>query len=363
MAVYRLKHRDKWIARLVGANGRAISKTFDRKADAARWHAEQLGARERGEWVDPRAGRMTLAEFYADWSPRQVWERGTELAVELAVRTCTFSDIPLARVRRSHVETWIKTMTANLAASTIKTRHSNVRIVLRAAVRDRIITSDPSEGVPLPRQRRREAAMALPTVEQVRALLEAATDDFRPFVALCAFAGLRLGEAAGLQRNDVDFLRKRLQVSRQVQRGQGGGVEIRAPKWGSERSVYLPDELLMMLGQHFECCGPVWLFRGQGDDPPHQNSVGYRWRRTCRQAGVTGLRLHDLRHFTASGLIAAGCDVVQVQRALGHASAAMTLRVYSHLWPSSEDRTRQAASSLMASVSATDRQQDHPSGL
>ena len=143
MAVYRLKHRDKWIARLAGPNGRAISKTFDRKADAVRWHAEQLGARERGEWVDPRAGRMTLAEFYADWSPRQVWERGTELAMELAVRTCTFSDVPLARIRRSHVETWIKRMTGELAASTIKTRHSNVRIVLRAAVRDRIITSDP----------------------------------------------------------------------------------------------------------------------------------------------------------------------------------------------------------------------------
>ena len=56
--------------------------------------------------------------------------------------------------------------------------------------------------------------------------------------------------------------------------------------------------------------------------------------------------LHDLRHFYASGLIASGC-VVTVQRALGHASATITLGVYSHLWPTAEDRTRAAAGDLM----------------
>lgn len=57
--------------------------------------------------------------------------------------------------------------------------------------------------------------------------------------------------------------------------------------------------------------------------------------------------LHDLRHFYASGLIAAGCDVVTVQRAPGHASATITLNTDSHLWPTAEDRTRSAAADLM----------------
>ncbi len=57
-----------------------------------------------------------------------------------------------------------------------------------------------------------------------------------------------------------------------------------------------------------------------------------------------------LRHFYASGLIAAGCDVVTVQRALGHAKATTTLSTYSHLWPSAEDKTRSAAASLTAEV-------------
>ena len=62
-----------------------------------------------------------------------------------------------------------------------------------------------------------------------------------------------------------------------------------------------------------------WLFQGEPGDPPHQNTVGYWWRKAKTAAGISGVRRHDLRHFYASGLIAAGCDVVTVQRALGHA--------------------------------------------
>src|SRR4029079_15913003 len=91
--------------------------------------------------------------------------------------------------------------------------------------------------------------------------------------------------------------------------------------------------------------GPTrWLFVGQRvGQPPHQNTIGHRWRRTLAATDLAGIRLHDLRHFYASGLIAAGCDVVTVQRALGHASATTTLATYAHIWPTAEDRTRAAA--------------------
>ena len=99
------------------------------------------------------------------------------------------------------------------------------------------------------------------------------------FVALCAFAGLRLGEAAAVQLDDVDFLRRTLAVSRQVQRVNGSAVEIRAPKYGSERTVFLASALVKILARHVELRPPDkdgWLFIGQGDQPPHQNTVGHR---------------------------------------------------------------------------------------
>ncbi len=61
---------------------------------------------------------------------------------------------------------------------------------------------------------------------------------------------------------------------------------------------------------------------------------------------------HELRHYFASGLIAAGCDVVTAQRAMGHASATTTLSTYAHLWPTVEDKTRAAVSGTATTVLA-----------
>jgi integrase len=172
----------------------------------------------------------------------------------------------------------------------------NVRAVLRGAVRDRVIATDPSDGVTLPRRRRREQAMSIPTPPQVGALLAAADERFAAFIASCVFGGLRLGEAAALQVGDVDFLRRRVVVSRQVQRGPGGTVELRAPKHGSERTIVVPDRLLTLIAGHVErhlaAGGPDrWLFPTPTGGPPHQNTVGHQWRKATSAAGLTGLRL------------------------------------------------------------------------
>jgi integrase len=147
-----------------------------------------------------------------------------------------------------------------------------------------------------------------------------------------------------------------IRVTRQVQRANGKQVEIRPPKYGSERTIYAPDELIEAISEHVRRFRPGddggrWLFPGEAEHPLHQNSVGYLWRK-AKVAAQVDYRLHDLRHFYASGLIAAGCDVVTVQRALGHGSASVTLDRYAHLWPDANDRTRQAARELFAQCTA-----------
>lgn len=91
-----------------------------------------------------------------------------------------------------------------------------------------------------------------------------------------------------------------------------------------------------------------WLF-SEGGKPWHDNLADYRWRSTRTDAGLN-FKLNELRHYFASGLIAAGCDVVTLQRAMGHASATTTLSTFAHLWPSAEDKTRSAASGMAAAV-------------
>lgn len=359
MASIKKRPDGVWRARYRDDAGKEHARHFARRVDAQRWLDEVTTTRVTGLYVDPKAGRITFATFYADWSARQLWVPSTRDNADRTAKAVPFADVPMKSIRRSHVEAWVKEMTsAGLAASTIKTRHVTIRAVFRAAVKDKVISVDPSEDVVLPRARKAEAAMVIPTSEEVGRLLASADSPrvstrkgFRTYVALCAFAGLRLGEASGVQVGDVDFLRRTLTVSRQIQR-DGKGYRIAPPKYGSERVVSLPDELVVMLSEHVKTFTPDgdpdrWLFTLDDDGPLHDNAVTWRWRATRKSAGLDGVKLHSLRHFYASGLIAAGCSVVTVQRAMGHAKASTTLNTYSHLWPTAEDQTREASAGLI----------------
>jgi len=347
----------KWRARYRDAQGKEHARHFDRKVDAQRWLDEVTTSIVAGTYVDPAAGRITFQQFYDDWSARQLWVTKTRENADLTVASVAFGELAMSDIRRSHVELWVKSASTVLAATTVKTRYVILRSVFRAAVDDRVIAYDPSSGISLPRRRRADAALRIPTVGEVGRLLAHADSGrvstrkgFRAYVALCAFAGLRLGEAAAVQVGDVDLDRMQLSVTRQLQR-EGSGYVIRPPKYGSERTVFLPEDLADELSAHMaehvrDTTSSAWLFR-VGDGPMYDNAVTWRWRATRQAAGLPHVRLHDLRHFYASGLIAAGCDVVTVQRALGHAQASTTLNTYSHLWPTAEDRTRAAAADLM----------------
>jgi integrase len=199
--------------------------------------------------------------------------------------------------------------------------------------------------------------MLIPTTEEVGRLLQASDEEFTVFIAVCAFAGLRLGEAAALMASDINFVGRTLMVERQVQRLNGGEVDVRPPKYGSVRKVPLCDDLVELLGHlvGVRGLGPdsrEYLFTGTDGKPPHQNTIGHRWRSTARAAGVSGTKLHDLRHYYASGLIHAGCDVVTVQHALGHSKPTTTLNTYAHLWPKAEDTTRSAAAGMLCEALA-----------
>lgn len=347
----------RWRARYVDEAGVERERLFARKVDAARFLDDVTTSVVTGTFVDPARGAITFSAFYRQWRERQVWVRGTAEAVDLAASSVTFGEVAFTDLRPSHVEAWIKAMQSKgLEPSTIRTRYNNVRSVLRAAVRDRLLPRDPAEGLTLPRQRKAAVRMQIPTPAEVGQLLAASEGEMTAWVAVSSFGGLRLGEVAGLRVSDVDFLGREIHVRRQVQRLGGGEVEIRAPKYGSERTVYAPAALIETLAEHvrLHCPGDDpdrWLWTARAGGPWHHDIVGPRWRRLREKVGV-GFHLHDLRHYYSSGLIASGCDVVTVQRALGHASAAITLSTYSHLWPTAEDRTRKAADAMFSEATA-----------
>lgn len=362
----------KWRARYRDELNKEHSKHFTRKIDAQRWLTDVESSIQRGAYVAPNAGAVTVRAWFEKWAATQVWAQSTAKNAGYAIRGCDFADMSIKAVKPSHVQAWVKGLGIPspegkvLAASTIKVRFKVVRAAFRAAVLDAVIVRDPTAQVKLPRQRKAEAAMLLMSTAQVGELLDASSPEFRPFLAVCAFAGLRLGEASGLQVGDVDFLRGTIEVRRQIQGTGKANVRVEPPKHGSERTVYVPRELTDMLAIHITECGVYgdeqWLF-GTGDARYTQNSAGHRFRSARSAAGLPiEAHIHGLRHYYASGLIAAGCDVVTVQRALGHASPSITLNIYSHLWPKAEDKTRAAATDMMATALGKNADQVRTSG-
>lgn len=148
MASITKRSDGRWRARYRDPAGKELARHFTQRVDAQRWLDEVAAAVVTGMYVDPHAGKVTVASYYAEWSQRQVWESTTVLAMDLAVRSATFAALPIGSVRRSHVERWVETMTsAGLAAGTVRTRVNNVRAGPRSACGGRGTMAGPAGSV------------------------------------------------------------------------------------------------------------------------------------------------------------------------------------------------------------------------
>ncbi len=103
---------------------------------------------------------------------------------------------------------------------------------------------------------------------------------------------------------------------------------LRQTKNGKERRVLLTPRALAVLGDRCLGLAPETpIFPTVARKRPWRLRTAFR--RACVRAGVTGLRIHDLRHTFATRLVTGGADLVTVQHLLGHADLRMTGR-YAH---------------------------------
>ena len=188
--------------------------------------------------------------------------------------------------------------------------------------------------------------MVPPTTEQVEALREALPDALKALVTFAAGTGMRQGEVLGLTVDRLDCCAARSRVDRQLVTPAGAAPKFGPPKTeASVRTIPLPQVVVEVLATHLAASarradGLVFTLDGE---PITRQAFGHFWR--PGEGGGTaaaGTGLHALRHYYASLLIRYGESVKTVQARLGHASAAETLDTYSHLWPDSDDRTREA---------------------
>ena len=204
----------------------------------------------------------------------------------------------------------------------------------------------------------RERAKVVPwSFERVESVIDALPERYRALGVIAAGCGLRQGEGFGLRVCDIDFLRRQVHVEQQV-RLLGTRLELAPPKRKKTRTVPLPDSVAVELAEHlrrYPAEGTDLVFRTREGNPITRNTFNHHtWKPALVAAGVEAPArangMHALRHFYASVLIEAGESVRAVADYLGHSDPGFTLRVYAHLFPSSDDRARKALDRLFQGV-------------
>jgi len=343
----------QWRARYRDGVGKEHARHFSRKTDATRWLDEVTASVVTGMYVDPGAGKITLRRYVEDvWRPAQQHRESTRRQVDGHLERYVFPALGSRRldsIQPSDVQALVTQAAATLAPATTKVLYRYVSAIFKAAVRDRRIPVSPCSEIRLPRvDVRRVEPVSTATVE---AIIEAVPARYRALVIAAAGTGMRQGELFGLTTDRVNFLERRIVVDRQLV-----SVNNEAPRFGppktaaSNRRIPLPvvvgDALLEHLAR-FPLGPDGLIFTNEYGAPLRRSGFNTMWRRSV--AGVTSERVvfHALRHYYASLLIRHGESVKVVQERLGHASAAETLDTYSHLWPDSDDRTREAVDGVL----------------
>lgn len=375
----------RWEVRMRGTDGRDTSKRFDTRKRAEHYEREQRTAMTHGVWTDPRGGRVTLAEWAADWQRTIVHLSGRTASIyESNLRLHVLPVLgafELGKITTTMVRGWLSDLTRKpkmvghgvLAPASVHQAYRTLHAVLSAAVENGCIGRNPLDGVKPPRVT--QEPMRFLSHGDVARLADEIGLEHRAFVLLAAFCGLRAGEMVALRWERVHLLERRVEVVEQSD-PSGKVGSVKAPKSAAgRRSIAMPRFVADALAAHGRLqvendgvagmgalrlvANPEYdtaairplsgLVFGAPDGGPMDlhNFRSRVWARAVKRAGLDGLRIHDLRHTCASLAISTGGSVKVIQRMLGHASAAMTLDRYRHLMPSESEAVAERLDALM----------------
>jgi integrase len=157
--------------------------------------------------------------------------------------------------------------------------------------------------------------------------------------------GMRRGELLALRLSDIDLDGATVRIERSLEETRDG-LRFKAPKTvHGKRTISLPPNAVAVLREHRRKLLETRMAMGVGKpdadtllfgeidgSPRRPDQLSWLWRSACKSLKLPTVSFHALRHTHASALIAAGIDVVEISRRLGHGSPAVTLRIYGHLF-------------------------------
>ena len=337
------KKRQKW----VGGH-----RTKNAAEDAL---VEALERMRTGMWVDP--GTTTVGEFIAEWmsvTSSTVLD-STDRAYEQMMRNWVvprIGNVRLAELTPMHLRSLQRELlasgrvdgTGGLAPRSVASCRRTLKKVLKDAVRWGVIVRNPMDAVDPPRVV--DAEQETWTAAQAHVFLSAVADDeLYAMWVLFLTTGLRRGEVAAVMWDDLDVERSTMSIVRnRVSVGRGKAVSTHQPKTRrGRRNVFLDVVTVQALRDHRTAqdhdsrrAGDAWvdsgyIFCGLDGAPLHPDTISSRFKSIIKPLAVPEIRLHDLRHTSATLALKAGVHPKIVSERLGHATIGITLDLYSHV--------------------------------
>jgi integrase len=321
---------------------RASTGTFRTRAEAEVALAGAIAAQERGAWIPPDRGRVTLSEYAPGWLDTRLTSRGEPLRprvkelYELYLRHHILpglGEVPLGTMTTAMVRGWhAGLLHEGPGASTVAKCYRLLRAILNTAAEDRHIAANPctiqGAGVEPATDR------TIPTVGEVYALADAVPQRYRALVLLAAVGGLRKGELFALTRAHVDLFHRTVTIAVQRQQSRADAHIFGPPKTeAGKRTLALPAQLIPELKAHlaqWAAPGPDGLlFVGEKGGPLRPGVWQAEWTKARKAVGLEHIHFHDLRHLAGTLAASTGASTKELMRRLGHTTPQAALR-YQH---------------------------------
>lgn len=364
----------RYAARYRDPAGKQKSKSFKLVGPARAFLASVETDKNKGDYVDHRAGRVRLHEHIETWLASQATNISSRHQTAIRVRKHIvpyLGDHELRSITPSVVQQWISGRRGLVADTYLRTLSGTLSTILQAAVDEGLIGKNPFAAASVKAPARQSRHVVPWPTAWVSGIRDALPLIYQETVTAAAGLGLRQGEVLGLAWEDIDTVRAVVHVRRQLKM-LDGVLFYALPKGAKTRDVPLPASVATRLQGHRgrvpdngvvlpweEPTGkPVeaaLLFRTpSGGAVTRHNFTTYTWPQARKAAGIPAGRengMHACRHFFASAVLAGGASIRDLAEWLGHDDPGFTLRVYSHLMPDSAERMRTAIDAILTPAS------------
>jgi integrase len=322
-------------------DGRKVYMKVRTSDEATRLKREIETALEKDSYITKSARARTLGEYFAarmaddtDLRDSTRYNKTKNFEKHVAPK---LGDVPISSIKAEHVRKVLAEIDGPSARAYVR---KILNTVFKQAVEDGLRPNSPMGGVKSsseePEKRR------LVTLDELHAIVSATDERYQLPIMVAAACGLRAGEIGGLRVGDVDFEAHTISINQQITRGQGA-AQIGPPKTKSSRRTIPVNEITDAISTYMQKYPPALdgrIFTTNGHlGMLSSSALGRTYRQGWQRAGIEPdyegrvPELHGLRHFCASLMIKRGMNVKQLQRFLGHATAAETLDTYADLWP------------------------------